>query len=608
MSSQGGAGRREVAWRVFAAEYNDSSLEHSDSDEERAPNYVVTPTGARINRLFVVGVLTEIEQVGDEVLRARIVDPTGGFVVYAGQYQPDALAFLERASPPTFVAVTGKARTFQPDDSDLVYTSIRPESINTVDAETRDRWSVQTAEQTLARVRTFAQALDSGERGETLQRTLEANGVDDGLATGVPLALDHYHTTTPYLAGLQDVALDAARVVADEKDEVRALDAEPDEPGEAIIDLDTELDISGLEPETGESASASEPESEAGSESEPQASVTVSSDSDETIAEAEPEREPTPESASEQESTADPASEPDSGPEATTPPAEAREPELGGEPTDSKSTSSEPGDSGTTELETESGAVENEVERESFDTDDELGADESESESDSGLGDFDSGASESADSPDSPDESSESDELDDFDSQPMGEDVSGEMYEFEEGERERIEEEFGTEFSTGSEVESPGEADIETPTPDTESESEPDSEIDTAAEPAEATGPDAGAGQPAQTEATEPESGPDEIEESEAEAESKTDSEAESDASDSAGETDSGKEVPGNLENTVMEHMKELNEGDGVEREHLLAAVVNAYDVTPAEVEDALKDALMAGRCYESGDDTLKPI
>ncbi|WP_266077408.1 hypothetical protein [Haladaptatus caseinilyticus] len=554
MSSQGDAGRREVAWRVFAAEYNDSSLEHSDSDEERAPNYVVTPTGARINRLFVVGVLTEIETVGDEVLRARIVDPTGGFVVYAGQYQPDALAFLERATPPMFVAVTGKARTFQPDDSDLVYTSIRPESINAVDAETRDRWSVQTAEQTLARVESFAQALDSSERGDDLQRVLRANDVDEGLATGVPLALEHYHTTTPYLAALQDVALDAARVVAAEEDEVRPLDAEPDEPGEAVIDFDVSLESAGSEPETAESEAAAEPDGELDTESEPRT-------------EAEP--------------------APDSGPDTTTPPAQAREPDQGDEP-------AEPTTAETESDETD--VAETDVASESFDTGDELedfDTEESEPEQTDDLGDFDSGASQTAD---------ESDELDDFDRQPMGEDVSGEMYEFEEGERERIEAEYGTEFSTGSEVDSPGEADIETPDPEIEPDTE--SEPNTAAEPAEATGPDAEAGQPAQTEATEPEPEPNEIEESEVEDASRTDTEAESDASDSVSE----KEAPGNLENTVMEQMKELNEGDGVERERLLAAVVNSYDVTPAAVEDALKDALMAGRCYESGEDTLKPI
>ena len=47
----------------------------------------------------------------------------------------DEMAALERLDPPAFVAVTGKARTFQPEDSDLVYTSVRPESFATVDAD-----------------------------------------------------------------------------------------------------------------------------------------------------------------------------------------------------------------------------------------------------------------------------------------------------------------------------------------------------------------------------------------------------------------------------------------------------------------------------------------
>jgi len=35
--SQGGAGRREVAWRLFAAEFDDLDFSYSQSDEERAP-------------------------------------------------------------------------------------------------------------------------------------------------------------------------------------------------------------------------------------------------------------------------------------------------------------------------------------------------------------------------------------------------------------------------------------------------------------------------------------------------------------------------------------------------------------------------------------------
>ena len=232
-SEGSGAGQREVAYRMFAAEFEAADYDYSESDEERAPNYVITPTGARANRVFVVGVLTEIEQVSEDVVRARVVDPTGAFVLYAGQYQPDEQAFLEKAAPPAFVAVTGKARTFQPDDSDQVFTSIRPESISEVDAETRDSWTVQTAEQTVDRIRwhTTALTLDT----EDVRGELGARGAEDGLAHGISLAIAHYGTTPTYLDALSTLAVDAARVVAGEADEVDEFDTAPDASGEVTV-------------------------------------------------------------------------------------------------------------------------------------------------------------------------------------------------------------------------------------------------------------------------------------------------------------------------------------------------------------------------------------
>lgn len=259
---------REVAWRVFASEFDDADFSYAESEEERAPNYVVTPSGARVNRMFVVGVLTEVEDVNEDVVRARIVDPTGAFVVYAGQYQPDALASLESAETPSFVALSGKARTFQPDDADVVYTSIRPESVNEVDADTRDRWVVRTAEQTLDRVGTMAAALDRPERSEELASVLEDGGVPAELASGTALAIDHYDTTEHYLAGLRDLALDAARVVAGEKNEVDGLDRAPDAEGDETVEpaiLDVEAGTAGETPEAG-TEEASETEAEAESE------------------------------------------------------------------------------------------------------------------------------------------------------------------------------------------------------------------------------------------------------------------------------------------------------------------------------------------------------
>ena len=147
---------REVARRVFAKEFNDASYTFKESDDERAPVYLLLPTGERANRVFVVGTLTETEDVGDEseYWRGRVVDPTGTFFVYAGQYQPEAASTLRDLEPPAYVAVVGKPRTYETDDGN-VNVSVRPESITEVDAATRDRWVVETAERTVDRIEAF---------------------------------------------------------------------------------------------------------------------------------------------------------------------------------------------------------------------------------------------------------------------------------------------------------------------------------------------------------------------------------------------------------------------------------------------------------------------
>ena len=147
---------REVARRVFASEFNDAGYTFTESDDERAPVYALLPTGESSNRVFFAGTLTEKEDVGDdsEYWRGRIVDPTGTFFVYAGQYQPDAASTLRDLEPPAYVSVVGKPRTYETDDGS-VNVSVRPESITAVDATTRDRWVVETAQRTLERVAAF---------------------------------------------------------------------------------------------------------------------------------------------------------------------------------------------------------------------------------------------------------------------------------------------------------------------------------------------------------------------------------------------------------------------------------------------------------------------
>jgi RPA family protein len=181
---------REVSWRVFAEEYASSTMEHS-GEGEKPVSYIVTPLGARVNRMLVVGVVTEIEDVGEEGkprYRARVADQTGEFYVSAGEYQPEAAAALAKISPPAFVAIVGKSRAYSPEPG-VKYLSIRPERISEVDANTRDHWVLETAKSTLTRIDAMQEALNMSEptAGELMKL-----GYSESLAEGVVLAQDYY--------------------------------------------------------------------------------------------------------------------------------------------------------------------------------------------------------------------------------------------------------------------------------------------------------------------------------------------------------------------------------------------------------------------------------
>ncbi|WP_324663718.1 hypothetical protein [Haloarcula sediminis] len=541
-SEDSGPGRREVAHRLFATEFEDSEFSYSESDEERAPNYVVTPTGARVNRLFAVGVLTELEQVNEEVLRARVVDPTGAFVVYAGQYQPEALAFLEAATPPLFVAVTGKARTFEPEDGDRVFTSVRPESISEVDAETRDRWVVQAAEQTVARVGRTASARQSGLSGDALQEALVAAGVPESDAAGSTLALEYYDTTGDYLQAVRDLSLNAARVVAGERDEAGSLSLSPGDGSDdtlaalATMALDASEEAPPAEP-SDEPEKTAEPATDTDAADEPAVSETTEADSttDEPVTET--------------------ASEPSSDPVETAP-------STSDEPTDESAEPAAEAASGSPSAETVSSAgdtTESPTESTAPASEPDSGADSSatgDTDSSGSLGDFES----------SGEAGGESDDVGEFDPE----------FELDEDEREEIEEEYGTDFQSGTEVGEAGEAGIETPDPE---------ELAEAAEPDADAAPATDAGTDVATDAT-----------------------TGSSESEPAPEADGEPAEDVDLEDAVMDVMTDLNDGSGADREAVITEVVETYGADREAVEEAVQDALMGGRCYEPDDGKLTPI
>jgi hypothetical protein len=585
---------REVARRVFAAEFDDATLSYSESDEERAPNYVVTPTGARVNRLFGVGALTEVEQVNDDVLRGRIADPTGVFVTYGGQYQPDAAAFLERATPPCFVAITGKGRTYQPDDSDRIFTSVRPESLTEVDADTRDRWVVAAAEATLDRIATMAAALDVEARGDDLRTELESRGVDAALASGVTLALDHYRPTEQYLESVRTLAVQSLELVAGDRETVETLDVAPDESGPAqpgsLPDVPAASPAPAAVTRSGDATADSDVVTGSGD-------TVVDSGGTVEPADATPDPVDTDtESPAVDGADSGPAADPGAGESATADAADntstadtTRDTMSEAVPTEEPSTDAA-GDppsvdtaAATGSESTKSSATDPET---SVPTDDVVDTATGSGDGSDDLGDFGVG--------DGPDGS--------------------EMYELDEAERAEIESEYGTEFATGNEVDSPGEADIDVP--DVE---------DLEAEAATATGADAPTADGDPASSSGPESGLGVSSESESDPDPTTDpGGAASPTSTGSGATDvdgidggagASDDTPDgtdaddvDLEAAAVDVMNDLDGGDGADREAVVSTVVDEYGVAPDAVESAIQDALMGGKCYEPGEGRLKAI
>lgn len=245
---------RELAWRVFAAEFSSSRLEIK-GEGDKAPSHLITPLGAQINRLFVVGVLTDIDNIGtgeEPLWRARIQDPSGTFYLSSGQYQPEATAALSKISPPRFVAVVGKVRTYSPEEGTM-YVSIRPEKVQVVDAAVRDYWVLETCRSTLRRINAMA---DAAEMTNPNAEELVKLGYPKPLAEGVVKAREHYGDVD--LQRYRHMVSDALKFLLPEQagpempEEVSDMPEEiEDEPEESldkekvILELVQKLDKSG---------------------------------------------------------------------------------------------------------------------------------------------------------------------------------------------------------------------------------------------------------------------------------------------------------------------------------------------------------------------------
>jgi len=231
---------REPAWRMFSKEFNAATLDLT-SGEERAPTYVVTPLGAKVNRVVVVGVMTEIENIGTKespMMRARVADPAGSYYLSAGQFQPDSLTLLKELKPPEFVAVVGKARVYAPDDN-IRLLSIRPETVRRCGPELRDFWVYETCVSTLRRLEMMSEVMKMHPPSVEEVRKL---GYPKLWAEGAVLAANYYKDID--FEAYEALVLAALREIASKSvEEIGEIDVE-----ESVVASDSdEVEVSELE-------------------------------------------------------------------------------------------------------------------------------------------------------------------------------------------------------------------------------------------------------------------------------------------------------------------------------------------------------------------------
>ena len=166
--------KREPAIRIFVQELSRTELQLEKKEDAKGnrftPSYCLSPTGAKINRVFLCGALTEVDEIDTQnasFIKGRLVDPTGAINIMAGQYQPEVAAILRQLSNriPVFAAVVGKINIYKPQDGGC-YVSIRPEDLHVVTREIVDTWIGETAKCTVERIKSLKELMAAGKYTE----------------------------------------------------------------------------------------------------------------------------------------------------------------------------------------------------------------------------------------------------------------------------------------------------------------------------------------------------------------------------------------------------------------------------------------------------------
>lgn len=147
--------KRESAIRMFAKEFNMTRHDMKfDESDDKAPTFILTPTGACANRVLISGIMTAKEKKTDKniLYTGKINDNTGDFRITASHFNPSAQQQMAAIKDiPVFVTVIGKPSLYKREDGRM-FTTIRVEDIVVTDKLTRDLWILDTAKATNDRI------------------------------------------------------------------------------------------------------------------------------------------------------------------------------------------------------------------------------------------------------------------------------------------------------------------------------------------------------------------------------------------------------------------------------------------------------------------------
>ena len=249
-------GRRQTAVRLFAREFYESSLPDGGQGEYD-PRFVVTKLGAKVNRMYVAGVVERLERRDTErgpMFSGAVRDPTGLHLWSVGSFRPELHIEMEElvakfeSGDRFLMACIGKSNHYTTEDGGF-RCRMQMEDYAIIDRDTYASWLVETANHTMRRI----DALGKAQSAESTDvNSLRDAGVPKDLVDGLGLAMNHYGEWDPegYKVGvLQALSAAEGRVVSFEEHEASgSSEVIEDEPQAGVSEAETQEEVVDSQP------------------------------------------------------------------------------------------------------------------------------------------------------------------------------------------------------------------------------------------------------------------------------------------------------------------------------------------------------------------------